>query len=257
MTAIGVFASEVTKARSVRSTYWTLIVGVVGAVGLGVLVSAAMVAAWDQLPRMQRALIDPVTLSLGGLDIAIVALVVFGALVITSEYGSRQIAGTLTAVPRRGLLLGGKAMVVGLFGLVAGVVAAFASFFAGQALLATADLQASLGDPGVFWSVARGALLLPLVALVALAVGTLVRSSAGTIAIMIGGIYLPGFVAMLLPKWPRENIYPFFPGAAVTNMIHPGAESWARSAAGASVILAGWTVVLLAAAVVALRRRDA
>ncbi|PZG24932.1 hypothetical protein C1I98_35065 [Spongiactinospora gelatinilytica] len=96
----------------------------------------------------------------------------------------------------------------------------------------------------MFWSVARGALLLPLVAL---AVGTLVRSSAGTIAIMIGGIYLPGFVAMLLPKWPREDIYPFFPGA----------ESWARSAVGASVILTGWTVVLLAAAVVALRRRDA
>ncbi|MDF5756527.1 hypothetical protein [Spongiactinospora sp. TRM90649] len=257
MSAISVFGSEVTKARSVRSTYWTVIVAVVGGIALGTLLTATIVATWDQMPRMQRATLDPVSISLSGLDVAVISLIVFGALVITSEYSTKQITVTLAAVPSRPRLLAGKALVVALVALVAGVIVSFVSFFVGQAFFASLDMQSSLADSTALWAVLRAAVLLPLIALIALAVGTLVRSSAGAITIVIGGIYLPGVVAMLLPAWARDNIYPFFPGAAVTNLMHPDDGLWARSATGAMVILVVWTVVLLAGAAAALVRRDA
>ena len=72
---------------------------------------------------------------------------VIGALVITSEYGTRMISTSLTAMPRRGVLYAAKAIVLACVTFVVALVTSFASFFAGQAVLASTHAGASIASP--------------------------------------------------------------------------------------------------------------
>ena len=71
----------------------------------------------------------------GAVDFGGLVIVVTGALVITSEYGTRMMGTSLTAMPRRGVLYAAKAIVLGCVTLVDSLVMSFAPFFAGQAAL--------------------------------------------------------------------------------------------------------------------------
>lgn len=252
--------SELVKTRSVASTYWTLAIAVVGAIGFGSFFAATMVMAWQDLPGAEQAMMDPVQLSLGGIDVALVVVVVFGVLAITSEYSSGSIRTTLAAIPNRALLLAAKVTVVGITALAIGVVTVLAMFLIGQAILTQIDMSLSLTDTGVFGAVARGALLVALMALFGLALGVLARSSAGAITIVLALVYIPAMFGALLPEWAMENILPFIPGGAITLVVQLSSEvqgEWFQTPLGAISILTGWVVLLLAGAVVLLSRRDA
>lgn len=260
----GILLAEWTKARSVRSTYWTAITALVASIGMSALLVLLIVTGLRAASATERtslvAQLEAVSFSTSGLLFGEIAVVVFGVLMITSEYGTGQIRSTLAAVPNRTQLIAAKALTVGLVSLAVGAIASFASFFIGQALLAGEELQTTIGAPGVFWAVSRAALMVALIGLLAMAVGALLRSSAGAITVMIAMLFVPSILGAFVPEWVRENILAYLPTTAAEAMVVPSTSLQAAdglSPTQGTLVLVGWVVALLVAAAVVTERRDA
>ena len=143
-----------------------------------------MSGAGRALDAEDRAGLDPTQSSIIGLILlGQLVIVVLGALAITSEYSTQAIRGSLTAMPRRGILFAAGGVL--LFAAVAAtvtVLAAFASFVTGQRLLAGVHAGAMLSQPGVLRAILATALFVVLCGLFSYGLGTVIRSTAGTIA---------------------------------------------------------------------------
>ena len=102
----GILRSEARKLGTVRSTLWALLAVVAFNV-----VTAALLGALlpGHLSAHQKATIDSVRVSLGGLHLSQIAVGLLGVLAVTAEYSSGMIRATLAAVPQRRLLLTAKA----------------------------------------------------------------------------------------------------------------------------------------------------
>lgn len=203
-----VLRSELCKLRSVRSTYWTLVAAVVFNVALAAL---AAVFVPRQLSAQDKAAIDAVRLSLGGIHLSQIAFGVLGVLIITSEYGTGMIRSTLAAVPQRGRMLAAKVTVFTVTALVVGTASSFAAYFAFQAFLSDASLASSIGDPGVLRAVIGGGLFLTVLGLLGLGLGTVIRASSGAIAAVFGLLFVPPILLELLPATWRSTLGPYVP----------------------------------------------
>src|SRR6202044_2646789 len=140
----GALASEFTKLRSVRSTYWTLGALFIVSVGLAVAITAGSAANFANNPG-NKAGFDATQTSLGAFfEIGQLIIAVIGAMVITSEYSTGMIRTSLTAQPRRGVVYAAKAIAFTTVTLVISLVTSFIAFFAGQAMLSGKGVAASL-----------------------------------------------------------------------------------------------------------------
>lgn len=201
---------------------------------------------------------DPLALSLRGYMLAQVTLAMLGGLVVTAEYGSRTIVGTLAAVPHRGRVLAAKVVVLTAIGLLAGLLVTFSGFLAGQAALESSGApHTALGDPGSWRAILGGGLYLALAGLLGLAVGTLIRSTTATVTTLFGSLLIvPAFAGALpgpLADWTAKYWPPTAGGQITTGHRDPALlDPWPGLA-----VMAGCVVVLLTAAFLAFRRRDA
>ena len=160
---MGTLRSEWTKIRSVRSTYWTLLALLVISVGIGAAITGGVAAHWSQTSPADRATFDATATSLAGLYfLGELVIVVLGALTITSEYSTGMIRTSLTSMPRRGVMYLAKAAVMAVVILIMALVAAFAAFWLGQALLASTHHNATLSQPNVLRAVIGAALYVTL-----------------------------------------------------------------------------------------------
>jgi len=132
----GALRSEFTKLRSVRSTYWSLLLVVVAGIAWAVANCAGVAAHWPQTPPGQRGFLDATQDSVAGLALlGQLIVVVLGSLAITSEYSTGMIRTSLTVQPRRGVVFAAKAIVLTAVTLVIATATSFAAFFIGQYLL--------------------------------------------------------------------------------------------------------------------------
>ncbi|MER5309188.1 ABC transporter permease [Streptomyces sp. NPDC002773] len=182
-------ASEWTKIRSVRSTLWTLgvMVLLMLAIGLGV----AAIASASEAPMGEESALG---FGFFGMLPASICVITLGVLTIASEYGTGMIRTTLTACPSRARVLTAKAIVFFLLVFTVTLVVA-AIVGAGQVALvdgreptAAEWLRATVGAAGY----------LAMLGLLSLALGTLIRHSAGAITVMIGLLLLPLVAAMFM-----------------------------------------------------------
>jgi ABC-type transport system involved in multi-copper enzyme maturation permease subunit len=288
----GVVASEFTKLRSVRSTYWTLGALLIVSVGIGVAVMAGQSSSLTHNPG-NKAGFDGTQVSLiPFFEIGQLVIAVLGALTITSEYSTGMIRTSLTAMPRRGLVYAAKAIVFTTVTLVIALVTSFVAFFAGQAMVAGTGVGASLfgnvkipanaifngpGSPGsppkvtfqgtdvisastVLSAVIGTALFVTLVAVIAFGLGAIIRHTAGTITTVIGIMFVIPILVQLLPDNWRWDITRFFPDAAgrVISVTVPGGgnphlwSSWPQM-----IVTACYAVGLLAIGAYLFRKRDA
>jgi ABC-type transport system involved in multi-copper enzyme maturation permease subunit len=207
--------SECTKIRTLRSTYYSVATTVVFGAGLAALFGSAGSNAYRTMMPQDRQAFDPVAMSLRGYFLAQLVICVMGALVITSEHATGMIWTTMGAVPRRKRLLAAKATVLSIVGLLVGTVVAFASFFAGQAVLSSGGApHAGLGEPQVLRAVVGAGLYLALVGLLGMAVGTLVRATAGALSIMVAVTLLVPVLATSLPGSLARFIATYWPTLA-------------------------------------------
>ena len=130
-----------------------------------------------------------------------IAVSVLGVLSFSAEYSTGLIRTTFTAAPRRRAVLAAKAVVLGVVTLAAGELVAFASFFLVQAVLAGHHQGVSLSRPGVPGAVLAAGLLLCVCTLLGLALGSIIRHTAGGIAATIAVIVLPAILGLLPPPW--------------------------------------------------------
>jgi hypothetical protein len=145
---------------------------------------------------------DLVRNSLVGVQIGLVAAVALGALFMASEYRTGLIRTTLATSPQRGRVLAAKAVVLGGVVFVAGLVASVAALFGSQPLARRNGYapptypHPSLLDGPVLRAVVGTALFLVLVALLSLAVGAVLRSTALAIVIVVAVVVVLPIVAL-------------------------------------------------------------
>src|SRR6202042_2496982 len=140
----GAIASEFTKLRSVRSTYWTLGSLFIVSVGLSAAICAGTAASMVNNPQNKAGFDAAQHSLLAFFFLGELIISVIGAMVITSEYSTGMIRTALTAQPRRGVVYAAKAIAFTAVTLVISLVTAFVAFFAGQAMLSGKGVAASL-----------------------------------------------------------------------------------------------------------------
>jgi ABC-2 type transport system permease protein len=254
----GALRSEFTKIRSVRSTYWTLIALVVVTIGIGALACVGAVSSHGGAVRGPGW--DPTQRSLAGLILGQLIIVVLGALTVTSEYSTGMIRTSLTVQPRRGTVLAAKGVVFTLVSLVTGLVASFASFFIGQAILSSKHLGASLGDPNVLRAVIGGGLFLAVCGMLAFGLGTLLRHTAGAITASIGLLFVLFVLINFLPSNWQDHVdkwIPFNAGSQIWSTVSPGGNPPMFSPWTGFAVFTGYAVIAIIAGAVAFRKRDA
>ncbi|WP_460062626.1 DUF1349 domain-containing protein [Streptomyces sp. YKOK-I1] len=202
---------------------------------------------------------------------ALIVLTVVAVQFVTGEYRRGLIGTTLAATPRRGRLLAAKTAVVAAVALVVGLLAAaisvplgrrraHATHFVVFTVPHTVELRAILGT----------GLLLATAAVLALALGTLLRRSAPAITAVVVTTVLPYLLAIsgALPPSPARWLLRVTPAAGfavqqtvphhshVLSVYTPPFGYFPLGPWTGYAVLAGWTALALASAALLLRRRD-
>ena len=248
--------AEWIKIRSLRSTWIAAAIATVVTVLISELIYRSAANSWATYPPRERAAFDPVrTGYASAFVLAVLALGTLGTLTASSEYGTGLIRTTFTATPRRRHVVTAKIIVVGGLALALGETASFTIFALGQHTIAGTGASVPLTHPGVARAVVGSGVFLAVIALVGLALGFLIRSTAGAVAAVVGLYFvapvLLGSISDTLSKLALESAF----SGVVTTVPRP--DHVQPSAPTAFLILAGYVVVGLGAAVVAVHRRDA
>jgi ABC-2 type transport system permease protein len=185
---------------------------------------------------------------------------VLGALAITSEHATGSIRATLTATPQRITVLSAKTVVVAATTTVVGIASAFLAFFVAAQVFAGRGVSVALSDPGALRAVIGAGLYLAVLAVLALALGALFRSSVGTIAVVVAlMLVLPGIATALPGTW-QDTVVPYLPAEAGQAIIGhtrfapagpPLLDPWTGFA-----LLCSYTAAALTAAAIRLTSRD-
>jgi ABC-2 type transport system permease protein len=245
-----VLTSEWTKLRSVRSTYWTLLIAAVTAIG-GSAVLAFATASGGSPP------FDPVaSIFIAWLEYPVLAIGILGVLAFTSEYSTGQIRTTFTAVPHRLAVLAAKAGAAGMVVLFFGELLAFASFFLAEAILSGHHRGISITHPGVPGAVLAAGFALFVIAMVGLGLGAIIRHTAGAVAALPALIYLPLIAASLPSPWDhRIGRFTLLIAASQVVSLHPKTDLFAPAVS--MLVLIAWPAAALVTAAVLITRRDA
>jgi ABC-2 type transport system permease protein len=244
----GLLRSEWTKLRTIRSTTTLLVATFVISVGLAAISGYSVRSAYQSgNGALVRPDFDPVYSGFVGLLYGQLALIAYGALLVTTEYSSGTIRATLSAVPRRGLAYAGKLLVGGGLGLVVAVATAVVSWPVNQAALG--PYGTSMGAPGVPRAIAGAALYLTLVCAFSAGVAAVLRSSALALGVLIPLFFVVGPVLSQVPG--IERAARFLPDQAGMRMMTvDDSPMWALP------VVAAWTVVALVTGYLTLSRRD-
>lgn len=252
---IDVLKAEFCKLRSVRVTWWALaavlVFNVVTAVLLGIFLPT-------RLSAHDKATLDSVRVSLGGMHLSQVAIGLLGVLVITSEYGSGMIRATLAAVPQRRLMLAAKALTFAAVATITSLVASFAAYLLFQVLLPSGDgMRTSLSDPGVLRAVTGGGLYLAVLGLLGLGLGIVIRSSAGAVAALFGILFVPPILISLLPGSWQHAAGRYFPMQASEVIYSVKPEPYTLSHWTGFGVFCGYAAAALIAGFILIGRKDA
>jgi ABC-2 type transport system permease protein len=256
VSVIGILRSEWIKLFTLRSTIWTLAVTVVVSIGFAVLAALAISFASSQIDQTFPPEFT-VSIATSGLLFSQLSIGVLGALVITGEYSTGMIRSTFAAIPRRWPALVAKAIVLFVVTFVVGAISTFVSYLVVSPILAGAGIGASLADDGVVLRLFGGALFLACVALLALGIGTMLRNSAGGIAVVLGVLFvLPILVAFIPTEWATELAKYLFSNAGSAFSASDATGEQFSFGQNLAVVLA-WLAVTFAGALVLLKKRDA
>lgn len=214
---------------------------------------------------------DAMEQTLAGVFGTLTVLVVLGVLFMTGEYRRGMIRTSLAATPRRGGVLAAKAVVIGAVAFVVGLVATAVTVPLAEHILRT---NGNFIYPVSGLTQARvivgTAALLAVAAVLALAVGTILRRSAGAVATVILLIVLPYILATagVLPPEPSRWLLRLTPAAGfaiqqslpaypqLSRVFTPAFGFYPLAPWAGFAVLCCWAGLALAAAGYLLRRRD-
>jgi ABC-2 type transport system permease protein len=277
--------SEWIKFRTLRSTFWCLIIILVISVGLSALLGAVLPGVLDSQqnagqPGPGGASAAPDTVQ----SIAITAITapttftalvaaVLGALMITGEFGTGMIRSTFAAAPGRIGAVLAKAVIVGASLFVVGIVSVALSTLIVVPMLGGSGHQVDLGDAGFWWALVGDAGYVAGVTLLSFFFGAIIRNSAGGIAVSLGLLLVVPIImnvivgvtraadwavnlAAVLPAQAGAQLYSYLPpGQKRPDLVTDGVLRLDPTVGG--LILLAWVVVAAVVALVLVKRRDA
>jgi hypothetical protein len=258
VTQARVVVSEWTKLHSLRSTRWSLLAATVLGIGFPLIAATIFASRWGQMTPRERSHQHPLDVALIGVNVSQLPIAVLGVLVITGEYATGMIRSSLIAVPKRLPVLWAKLGVYAAVSFLLMLPAVLIAFFASQAILrGSTTLGISFSDPGVARTVIGGAVFLMLVGVFALAIGAILRNTAGGIATFAAIFFvIPPLLNVLPTSW-NDAITPWLPSESARSMfaLTHGPHQLAPGS-GLAVFL-GYCAFAITVAAVLLRRRDA
>jgi ABC-2 type transport system permease protein len=256
--------SEWIKFRTLRSTIWTLAITLVLMVGIVALFSAIGASQSNGMNGTDDGGGSIAVFSIA-VSLAQLPVIVLGVLVITGEYSTGMIRSTLAAVPRRLPALWAKGVVLAVSIFVVAAVAVAICLAVMQTVLGGKGLAPDLGNSQTVRILVGTPLYLAAIALFSFAIGALLRHSAGALATVLG-LLLVIENLFLIPWKPLQTISPFLPGTAGSRLLMPqeqidllsqGATSPVLGPWQGFAVLLVWVAVVLTAAAMLMRRRDA
>ncbi|MGP7997450.1 MAG: ABC transporter permease subunit [Streptosporangiaceae bacterium] len=215
----------------------------------------------------------PIEQTLTGVFGALIAVIVVAALFITAEYRRGLIRVTFAASPARSRVLAAKAVVIGAVTFAAGLAGGAAAMGLGTALLrSNGNFILPVSALTEVRVVAGTAALLAVTAILALALGTILRHGAAAVTAAVVAIVLPYVLAVALPVLPvtaadwllrvtpvagfsiQQTVQRY---AQVAASYTPGNGYYPLPPWAGFAVLCGWAALALALATWLLRRRNA
>lgn len=250
-----VLHAEWVKMRSLRSTTLTLAAAVASLVGIGWIVGYVSNLNWDTASAADLASFDAINTSLTGYELAQLAVGVLGVLLVTGEYATGMIRSSFAAVPARLPVLWAKALLYAAVTFPLMLAAAFAAFLGGQQFLGSHGT--TLSADHALQSVVGVAGFLTLLGVLAVALGFIIRSTAGGVATLFGLLLVLPALGLVLPASWQHHVLPYLPSNAGASMFKLKLDASDLSAGTGLLVLCLWVAAALAAAAVTVRRRDA
>lgn len=265
---LGQLRSEWIKLRSLRSTVWCYLLLVLGSAGFAGLMGLSTFVD-GKLMQAQQNEIFVQGATVGVLFTGLIAAIL-GVLAISGEYGTGMIRTTYTAAPGRLSAYAAKAIIVTVATFLVGLIAMIASAGIYLPFGTAAGISPELSDVNVLLPIVGGAVYLAGVALLAFALGSIVRSTAGGIAFAVGllfvapialnmayGITQKPWAANLnaiLPSSTGEAFYTYTAGETAAPPVPDGLI--ALSVWGSIAVFVGWIAVSLIVGAILTKRRD-
>jgi ABC-2 type transport system permease protein len=195
--------AEWTKVRTLPGIFWLLAATAVLTVGAGVGAAAAFhCPAAGCSPAATGA--DPAKISLTGLYLGQVLVAVLAVLAVGGEYSNGMIRVTLTAIPRRLVVLLSKAIIVAALTLAVSLAGVLGSVLAGRLLLPSRGMNAAHGYVVLSFSnfvdvraTLGSVLYLVLIGLLAFGITAAVRDSGVAIGVVLGLLFAFPLVALI------------------------------------------------------------
>lgn len=249
-----VIHGEWIKFWSVRSTSVTLIAAGLATVIFGMIFSAVAESGTQQ-PGPAAFLTNPVDVALGGVGLTEMVVGVLGVMVVAGEYSTGLIRTTFAAAGRRGRVILGKVAVVAASVFAVMAAAVTGAIVAGQAVYAGSEATVPLAE--VFDVIFGTTVYLTGIALIGIALGFILRSMAGGIATLIGGVFIGPNLLNLLPDSMTDVFMKYLPSEAGSAMMTQVSDPDLLSRGTAYVVFAAWVIGLLAVAGTLVHRKDA
>jgi ABC-2 type transport system permease protein len=254
-----VLRSEWAKLWSLRSTWITLALGLLFLLTFGLIASLRYKSMSGSGQHMDPDFADATAYSLAlfGVPFSLIALGVLGVLTASGEYTSGMIRSTLGAVPRRLPVLWSKATVYGVVAFVVGVLGAVVAFLVSSGILSGTAAAMGISASGVVRGLLGAGVYLGLVGVIGVALGTLLRSTAGGISALVATFLLvPGLMSLLPASW-RTHITPYLPSNAGESIFALHHTTGNLSSGAGLLVLLGWTALALGGAAYRMVRSDA
>lgn len=258
----GVLRSERIKLMSLRSIRVTLVITVLA----GLALSALIALLWSMDLRefvtaegFSAADLQGYLLMTATFTAPFMALIfgVLGVFAIASEYSSGMILSSLSAVPRRGMLFAGKALMTTVIAGITALVLVGGGL--GIALAVMPEASAQLFSPTVLTGALGSVLYLILIALLGFGVAGCLRSTAGGIAVIAGLTFvLPiAFQVLVITGWEWVPTVAQYLPSNLGGMLAQGTAATEPVFGVALLAMAIWATAAIVPAVITMQRRDA
>ncbi|NKY09721.1 ABC transporter permease [Cellulomonas hominis] len=255
-------AAERIKLRTLRSTWWSLLVGVA-------FLPAFAAMRFSSISTVPEAVGSPYLVGAvyvtSGVALAQLVFCTLGVLSIAGEYSTGQIRSTLTAAPRRLPALWAKLLDTVAVVMVASLLGVALAWAAGTPWFERTGMSIDptrADDLRILWGVP---LYLGAATALAFGIGAIVRSSAAGIATVLGLLLVLENGLGAVPWAPLQTFASFLPASAGNRLLQSDAVGSVITTSSTTTlspwegygVMLAWVAVVLVAASVLLRRRDA
>jgi ABC-type transport system involved in multi-copper enzyme maturation permease subunit len=259
-----VLNSEFIKFRTLLSTLILLACTVLVVVGFGAL------SAWGTGQFAEEALRDPeaaAAVAAQGGDLAIgiptsgigFAQLILGSLAVllmSSEFSTGMARSTFAAVPKRTPAFVAKLLVVTVTAFVVTAVSVYLAGLVSLPIVDNYDLKLDLASSQSIKMLLINSAYVAAVAAIGMALGSLLRNSAGGIMSLVGLFFVAPIAFQLIPGDFFVQTRKYLPGNTVEPMTAVQHMPDTLEAWQAALVLGAWVVIPVVLAAVVLKKRD-